>query len=741
MTKHDNDAQTALKDVCQQIMQCDIRSPQTTSFRTSVYKLLLDSYDNDELRAIIQIRLCNAMNKLLISVFYSFVHNHDMSQLSTWVTLIQQVFHQFKHFYDDVMHAYIVFVQDQYVSPFMKAKHHPFCQCKEQFEALLHAYHPFIYEAMHSEIHSYVESSKKHILHQSEATKTASHKSHALLQSWLYWCSNYKLSFDMQIFKEQFIDYLTNDFGKHTIQSCASMYAFFSVLFETACQYQTLLTPKLTNDVKKKIVVEICCHYELYDHWSKASFCLFYGESTKNKNLFYWEKLLHAFQDMDVETCFQHYESMCNVHAELCKYKPFNPHARNTQFLKYVLVAIRVLGDDLETLHTYWLFIQTLINKITQESTMGGGENVFMSRLSHLCGAEFYKKVFKDENDDESILETLMTQCTRKNRSEQDIRWFITLWQHYKHKDVFLQQYLEQYVKPHIETRTINIRNEDLFLVYILNHMQGECTTQVNMYQSLIHEYHQRSFAKDTFAINKSMWQNQKNLSVQLHHHLQQILDTKTQEYNTQFPHRTIEWDMHRTWCDFEFTWNREEPRKICRIHTNLWTLNILLWIDERTTLDALLNDLLGKHDNTTKQNMILKYLNYLEEHHIVDCTQDVRLLKTASMIREINMKNIPQFDFDILEPDKQTQQQEHIYQRMTDKSQILQAKIIQQLKALYAQDIKRQMDITELFILLQTNIVSFKPTLEEVKKQLDSLEDRDYIVYSMNKTMVQYVP
>ena len=734
--------QNQLTDVCQQIMQADIHDCQTDVIRRSVYQLILDSYEDIPFQTVIRDSLCNTANKVLIMVFHNFVKEHSILQLSTWVNFISQEFHQFKQFYDDIMHPFILFVQDEYVSSFMKTKHHPFGACMKQLCSLFHVYTAIIQDAIHDTIHTYVETSTEYILQQCESAHVKSQMSYAMLQTWFQLCVYYKLLFaPKDFFKNQFINYLPNNFGKHKMESCHSMYSFLSLLFDKACQYQTLLTPRLSSNFQYKIIVELCYHYGLYEHWSKASYCLFYGESTENQNLFYWNELLLAFQNMDVDTCFRYYQSMCNTSTKLSKYKPFTPIARNTQIRKYFLSATRMLDSDLKTIRKYWLFIEAFVDKIKEDSTVCHHDNELLHQFSWICGTEFYNKIFKDKDDD-TVLQHLLTLCIDEIHDENDMHWFISIWHQYKHKDVFLHNYIEKYVKPQIEKNTIDIQREDMFLVCMFNYMQDECTTQLKNYQTLLSEYYQRSFTDDAFVVNRTVWNIETKAMMQLHIDIQEMVNKKTKQYTDHFPNRTIQWDMHKTWCDTEFAFDDGKQSKLLKLHVNLWTLNILLWIDEtkHTTIEKLLNHLYGEHCSALQRNVTRRYLSYLEDHHILNCQQDIRINEPHSILKEVNMKTVPEFDLNAYET------VEHVhapkcYERMMDKKQTLQAKMTQYLKQLHTRDANQQITIEQLLHFLRTNIVSFEPTLDDVKDQLDSLEDRGYIVLSLNKTNVQYMP
>ena len=124
-----------LQCICKNIKQASIYDLNASRIiYTHLFELLCDTEENLSFQLRIEQYLHCAIQHKLIVLFNDNVNMKEES-LSQWITFVQEHFEQFRLFYDRALQPFIVFTQDEHLTPYLKEYTHPFSHCQKQLES------------------------------------------------------------------------------------------------------------------------------------------------------------------------------------------------------------------------------------------------------------------------------------------------------------------------------------------------------------------------------------------------------------------------------------------------------------------------------------------------------------------------------------------------------------------------------------------------------------------------------
>lgn len=727
---------TELQNVCNLIDGSTLGSTEDIkAIYTRLYELIVKTYEDDAFIDVLHRQIMQVMNKMVVKLFHEHLHTRNMFELSTWIGFLESTLQAFKAFFHQALAPFIVHCQDQFVSPFMKEKHHPFRQCVKVLQSLYQANKPVLQEAVFKAVDDYVQSCSSTLLHRDSSSAQQEYtRCWTLLKAWFGHSVTLRLGYSpAEYVDESFVSYLPSTFGDCHMHSCESFYGFFHHLYDIGYAHLTLFRAVPTPEQQQKIAVDIGYHYNLYQHWSFAKGELRGAQTTDDTCLFSWEDVQRAFVEHNGAQC-QHYQRvMLDKSSSLSRYKLFNNQARCSLLTDYILRGVTKQPKDLGVLKNYFYFVDENMTEYTDASH---------SRLLFLLGSTIYAHFFENITQDAQH-KHLMRIYMEAFVHEREWQWFIHLWNHTPNKDCFLHRYIESHLRPSIIRAEVNTHHEDAFLLLCTEKCHEECPSQLHTYRTLLNEWHHRSVDSNTFVVNRSQWAFTASVPVQLHSTVRQLIQKKTDKYQVQFKHRQVDWCLSTTQATVTFTSPHNTTMQL-RIHANLFALNLLIWI--HGSVDCKTDEferLLSPKDRTTNHLQVVHdYLDYFLTHNVVHYTQTTTSTTTNKGIclnydntNEIRtLTDLP--NCLVTHPQHASRASERVDAVMLDRKSVMEATVVRVLKAH-----KESMDTGALQNRMAKSIQSFEVDNALFDKTLRALVDRDYVCFQDSEHRVQYVP
>lgn len=599
---------TDLNDVCSLLTDCPLDDPTHIKMLYSkVYELIEVSYDDEPFQPTLHSRILQATNTKLVKLFHEHLRSHDIMELSTWTTFLQDVMPGFKQFFDTACYPFVIHCQDKYVSPYMKEANHPFRECTTIVNALYQSNEPILREVLHQTVEQYVETAKEHMMHpEHDALRTKYEHLCGLLRGWFKESTCAHLLFaPASYLEESFVYYLPTTFGNHTFHDCPSFYRLMRQLYDVSFQHLQILQMKPTFERKKLIAKDICYHYQINTHWLTTKERLRDGTpmDKDTQTLFYWPQLQQAFAEQDTALCKSYLQAMFDPASEVCQFKFFNLHSRHSLFTSYAMDGARQQAKTADILRQYYTFINDVVTGSTHRS--------YQTRLMYMLGTVMCEHLFHGMSED-SQHAYLMDLCLKGRKDEGVWEWFVVLWSHTPNKDAFLHTYIETHLRPAIVEKTLNITDEDTFYLMCAQKFKEECPNQMHTFRSLLNEWHHRSVNMHSFVVNRSLWPTTPTVKVRIHPDIQALLRTQTKAYQESFAHRQVRWCHQTTRLTLVFE-SPTDPSQSIRVCGSLFATNLLMWVhcSLGITVGQWVNNVLDSKD--VNRNTLLALYTHLD--------------------------------------------------------------------------------------------------------------------------------
>lgn len=762
------DTVTELDRICNLIEESDMDDYQSIRVISSrLYKLIISTYEEDSFRAKMNDVIITSVKKKLLVLFHEHLRTNTLTELSTWQDFIAHSFSAFKTFFQRALGPFILDTQDQFVSAYMKEDNHPFRLCESLLQQLFELNTPIVQYSISVAVTRYNEATKDYLLdNKSDTVSSYYHKCRTLLEDWFRCSDALRLGYKPSSFmNRKFVNHLPDAFGYGSVKCRDTFYAFFHRLYDVCYTHCAFFGETPTIESQKSIAVDICYHYNLYEHWSMVKRVL--DDTTpqaaqmENPCWFYWPELQLAFCQRDDTECRKYFAEppSCEL-SGLCRFHLFNIRSRQSLFRLYAINGVKQQAKDITALRNYYDFIVRVIQDYTADASFG-------YRLLFLVSKEIYTHYFDNDSAttnadncgtrERKEHEYLLHLCTNARHDEKEWQWFIMLWTHIPNMDTFLQSYIESHLYPSIQTGKLNIKHEDEFFMRCMQKCNNnECSTQLQMFRTLLHEWHHRSLDQNSFVVNRSVWPSiQPHTTVKLHPQIQGILHTQTQTYNNAFEHRQVNWCLHTTRATVTFAPNHEPTahRTTARIRASLYVINMLLWMHDygpSCSVGEWMDKLFGTDKSTDHSLEVYQHVSdlvkqgvittsdVLASHHAVDHCSTIRMSIVYDKTEMLRTLDASPIHVPLCNPRDTTNNTtiESATTVMVDRKSVMESTIVRVLK-----EHKIKMHVDELRNAIQQRIKSFCVEDDFFQKTVGSLEEREYLCYHDGRTFVEYMP
>lgn len=758
MTHSSVDTATELHNICNLIEESDIDDSKCIqAISTRLYELIVSKYDEDSFGANMSDHIITSVKKKLLLLFHDHLRRNIVTDLSTWRDFITHSFSTFKTFFHQALGPFIMHTQDQFVSAYMKEDKHPFRLCVSLLQQLYESNAPIVNCSISVAVTRYVEASKDYLLFKTSIeVSTHYHQCRTLLKDWFRCSDTMRLGYQpMSFMNKKFVQHLPDAFGQGHVKCRGAFYDFFHSLYDLCHTHSTFFCESPTFENQKAIAVDICYHYKMYEHWSMLNMVL--DDTTppaqpENPCWFYWPEIQQAFRQQDETEGLKHFaEPLTSTLSGLCRFHLFNERSQQSLFSSYVLNGVKQQPNDIVVLQNYYDFIERMLQDPT---------DAFGSHLLLLVSKEIYGRYFDDGvatgvDSGESREHTyLLKLCTKARYNEKEWQWFIMLWTHLPNKDTFLHSYIESHLYPSIKTGKLSTGQEDTFFMLCMQKCKNECTVQLHVFRTLLHEWHHRSLDHNTFVVNRSLWpSSQPRATVKLHPLIQRLLHNKTDSYNKAFEHRSVSWCLHNTRATVTFAPNSEpnEPRATARIRANLFAINLLMWMQD-SGRSCRVGDWVDKlfdtynsinhlqeayqHVNDFVKQRVITTSDVLAPHQTHDHNRTIRMsfvYDTTGKLRTLDALSCCVSPCETRDATSTAEPPDIV---MVDRKSVMEATIVRVLKGQ-----KNKMPVDELRDVIRQHIQSFRVEDELFQTTVRSLENREYLCYRDGQLCVEYLP
>ena len=713
---------------------------------TQVYEVMIQCYEDDNLLNEVISFIHQIANTTLLKLFHKHIRARNLSLLSTWLAFLDHTFDAFRKFYHATMTPLIVHIQDNYASEFMKASNHPFRDCEKCLLKMYEAHRPLILDALQHKLQRYIQCTTDILLTPFDDAEVREVQEWFELKLWFDKCKEIRFVIDdSESINQSLLFYLPTHIGstQHTFL-CKDFYVFFLVLYKKCVKHMLLFNTNLTENDYKKLAVDICCHYDLYNEWehTKELFSTSTIDTTKT-SVFFWTDLYDAFQRCDSEYIKALLPVMCNESSPLSRFHLFNAWSRQSLLSMYAVHVISQLPRNFPSLVQYIDFIHDILIDIVDEP-----DRVDESRVLHQLHKAIHQHFFTDKTTSQQH-EYLLMVCTNKAVATQTRKWdwFRWLWTHTDDKDLFLQKYIDGHLCSAIASRTVHMDHEDTFFLMCVQKCQEECPTQLHRFRSLLNEYHHRSVDKNTFVVNKSVWHVSETIPVVLHPEIDQVLREKTKTHNKMYGHRKVTWCLSNTHSTITLRHPTDGKQSI-QITASLFAINLLLWIHSSPLIcigkwvDRLLQ---GQAVHRSNLVILYKYLDCLVEKGVVITSSPMSSKPTDNICLKLAyrhhstpwiLKNMPNCYKKVV-PKKHTETKKTVLALM-ERQHVIQAAIVHTIKPL-----EECISIPDLSQNVRKQIRTFVVDETMFQDALQTMVQKEYVSKSMidNIECVKYLP
>lgn len=772
LDRAERDLEIDLQYICTTIKQADVCDlNDSRNIYIHLFELLCKTEDNVYLQTRIEQCLERAIQFKLLALFKQNVNVND-STLFSWIEFVQVHFKQFELFYNCALQPFIVFFQDENTTPFTIQHKHPFKMCTEQLQQLLHTYEPFLLDIVVVEVDTYINIAKSYL--ESSSTKEPIILNRYIQQSnylkkWMEICKTFKLCtpnstpyIGIKNLHESLISYLPKNFLTQ-FQCPKQVFSCLRKLVSMSIQHTKTFSPRSTKhaDIVHSSLTEVCDHFLLREQWTMSSLCLHrYSdniEDCKMTSIFFWQEMLDAFRNMDVKKCKLYYSQMYSDGHPLHSMSPFSHQCIQQYLCNYTKLLAHTLSGSTDSIRNIWTFIAELFD------TENGRSLAFNAVVEIL----YSKNVNESKTEKEWVTGFYRILVESNKHIHSDICGFLSLWNYIKHKDVCLEELLVSHIQPAIMNRTLNVSLHDHLLIQCIESYHSQSTRNYESFRDMLSEYQHRSFHKDAFVLKQDVWkQLPQHKHITNHRFIHYLLQKETEQFNSVFDKRSIEWNNWMSMCTTEYTWQLPDDTSIqIQIHTNLTIANICMHIHEHgiMTLQNLMERCSLYNGVVLDKDSLCQVLNVLIKENILENVSEdnshnsprqnyvehlkhfVKLkMPEKSVSKPIQISNDTlQFISEVLTLQKQVKCANVVEKKklLYEKKNIVQSQIVKHLKARFTENNIEHMSKNVLFDSVKKHNSIFEVGEELFESALETLQMKDYIAYDKYLNGFIYVP
>ena len=261
---------------------------------------------------------------MVVTLFHEHLHTRNLFELSTWNGFLESTLPTFIAFFHRALAPLLCIVKTS-LSHRHEEAHHPFRQC---LTVPHRCTKPTNLSCRRGAKQWPITSNRvrQHCFIVILSVQRKYNKHWTLLKTWFEQVLRFGWLLTCGICGRIICSYLPTTFGHCQMHNCESFYGFHPL--RRCIRHPTLFRTVPTDEQQQKMV-DIGCHYKLYQHWSSQKSCFVVDKRNLTEScLFFWNDVERAFVEHDVKQC-QHYKYSFRRIVVLSRFKLFNNHARS----------------------------------------------------------------------------------------------------------------------------------------------------------------------------------------------------------------------------------------------------------------------------------------------------------------------------------------------------------------------------------------------------------------------------